>query len=211
MKTDDLIDALSADLPPARQPDRRLVLWMIPAGLVVLITVGLWLGYREDLMAAMRGPVFWAKAAYTIAMSVGGFWLLDRLGRPGASPRAPLILLAAILVLVIGLALYELAVMPMPERMPAVMGDSAQVCAPNIVLLSLLAAPFVFWAARSFAPTRPMLAGAAAGLLTGGLATTLYGLHCPENAAAFVAVWYTIGMAVAVAGGALIGRLAFRW
>ncbi|OYX56146.1 MAG: hypothetical protein B7Y86_10550 [Brevundimonas subvibrioides] len=211
MKTDDLIDALSADLPPARHLDRRLILWMIPAALVVLITVGLWLGYREDLMAAMRGPVFWAKAAYTIAMSVAGFWLLDRLGRPGASPRAPLILLATILVLVVGMALYELAVMPMPERMPAVMGDSAQVCAPNIALLSLLAAPFVFWAARAFAPTRPMLAGAAAGLLTGGLATTLYGLHCPEHAAAFVAVWYTIGMAVAVAGGALIGRLAFRW
>lgn len=211
MKTDDLIDALSVDLPPARHPDRRLMLWMIPAALVVLITVGLWLGYRQDLMAAMRGPVFWAKAAYTIAMSVAGFWLLDRLGRPGASPRGPLILLASILVLVIGMALYELAVMPMPERMPAVMGDSAQVCAPNIALLSLLAAPFVFWAARAFAPTRRMLSGAAAGLLTGGLATTLYGLHCPEHAAAFVAVWYTIGMAIAVAGGALVGRFAFRW
>ena len=99
----------------------------------------------------------------------------------------------------------------MPERMPAVMGDSAQVCAPNIALLSLLAAPFVFWAARAFAPTRPMLSGAAAGLLTGGLATTLYGLHCPEHAAAFVAVWYTIGMAIAVAVGALVGKIAFRW
>ena len=47
--------------------------------------------------------------------------------------------------------------------------------------ISALAAPLVFWAARAFAPTRPMLAGAAAGLLTGGLATTLYGLHCPAD------------------------------
>ena len=211
MKTDDLIQALSADLPPARQLDRWLLLWMIPAGLVVLAVVGLWLGYREDLMAAMRGATFWAKAAYTIAMAVSGFWLLDRLGRPGVSARPPLILLAALLIGVIGLALFELAVMPMPERMPAVMGDSARICAPNIAILSLFAAPFVFGAARAFAPTRPMLAGAAAGLLTGGLATTLYGLHCPEHTAAFVAIWYTMGMAVAVAAGALIGRFAFRW
>lgn len=211
MKTDDLIRALAADLPQAPALDWRLMLWMIPAGLVVLVAVGLWLGFRSDLLAAMQGPVFWAKAAYTMAMAVAGFWLLDRLGRPGASPRAPLILLAAILAGVLGLALYELAVMPTTDRMAAVMGDSARVCAPNIALLSLLAAPFVFGAARAFAPTRPMLAGAAAGLLTGGLATTLYGLHCPEHTAAFVALWYTLGMGIAVAAGALVGRLAFRW
>lgn len=211
MKTDDLIAALSTDLPPARHLDRRLLMWMIPAGVVVLATVGLWLGFRGDLMDAMQGPTYWAKAAYTVAMAVAGFWLLDRLGRPGASARAPLILLAAILASVLGLSLYELATMPMPERMPAVMGDSARICAPNIAILSLIAAPFVFGAARAFAPTRPMLAGAAAGLLTAGLATTLYGLHCPEHSAAFVAVWYTMGMGIAVAAGALIGKLAFRW
>jgi len=211
MKTDDLIQALSADLPPARRLDRRLALAMIPAVIVVLIVIGLWLGYRDDLMAAMRGPVFWAKAAYTTVMAGAGFWLLDRLGRPGASPRGPLILLGAVLTGVVGLALYELYILPMPERMPAVMGDSAHVCAPNIALLSLVAAPFVFWAARAFAPTRPMLAGAAAGLLTGGLATTLYGLHCPEHAAAFVGLWYTLGMAITAAGGAVIGKFAFRW
>ncbi len=211
MKTDDLITALSADLPPASRLDRRLLLWMIPAAVVVLAVVGLWLGFRGDLMAAMRGPTFWAKAAYTIAMAVAGFWLLDRLGRPGASAKGPLILLAAILTGVLGLSLYELASMPMPERMPAVMGDSARVCAPNIAVLSLFAGPFVFWAARAFAPMRPMLAGAAAGLLTAGLATTLYGLHCPEHSAAFVALWYTLGMAIAVSVGALIGRFAFRW
>ncbi|NBW07491.1 MAG: DUF1109 family protein [Caulobacteraceae bacterium] len=211
MKTDDLIQALAADLPPARRLDRRLLLSLIPAAIVVLVTVGLWLGYRDDLMAAMRGPVFWAKAAYTTVMAGAGFWLLDRLGRPGASPRGPLILLAAVLTLAVGLGLYELFTLPMPERMPAMMGDSAHVCAPNIALLSLVAAPFVFWAARAFAPTRPMLAGAAAGLLTGGLATTLYGLHCPEHAAAFVGLWYTMGMAMAVAAGAVIGKFAFRW
>ena len=58
---------------------------------------------------------------------------------------------------------------------------------------------------------RPMLAGAATGLLVGGLAATLYGLHCPEHTAAFVAVWYTLGMAIPTAMGALIGRFVWRW
>jgi len=213
MKTDDLIQALSTDLPPAssRRLDRRLLLCLIPAGALVLVAVGLWLGFRPDLMPAMRGPTFWAKAAYTAALGVGGFWLLARLGRPGADARPPLILLGATFSIVAAMAIQELFAMPMPERMPAVMGDSARVCAPNIFMLSVLAAPLVFWASRALAPTRPMLTGAAAGLLTAGLAATLYGLHCPEHTAAFVAVWYTLGMALAVAAGALIGRFAFRW
>jgi hypothetical protein len=48
-------------------------------------------------------------------------------------------------------------------------------------------------------------------LLTAALATTLYGLHCPEHTASFVMVWYSLGIAVAVAAGAVIGRVLFRW
>lgn len=213
MKTEDLIDALSVDLPPsgARHIERNIALWMIPAGLLVVAGVGLWLGFRSDLASAMIGPVFWAKAAYTSALAVTGFWLLARLGRPGASAVAPLIALVALVLGVAGLATYEMVTMPSPERMPALMGDSARICAPNILVLSTLAAPFVFWGARAFAPTRPALAGAAAGLLTAGLATTLYGLHCPEHTAPFVAVWYSLGIGLAVIGGALVGRAVFRW
>lgn len=213
MKTEDLIAALSADLPPAsgRKLNQKLFLCLITAGLLVLLAVGFWLGFRTDLTPAMRGPVFWAKGAYTAGLAVGGFWLLARLGRPGASARAPLILLGGVFALAVGLALTELLTMPMPERMPAVMGDSARACAPYIFILSLIAAPLVFWAARAYAPTRPALAGAAAGLLTAGVAATLYGLHCPEYTAAFVAVWYSTGIAVSATAGALVGRIVLRW
>lgn len=56
-----------------------------------------------------------------------------------------------------------------------------------------------------------MRAGAAAGLLTGAIAATAYGLHCPEATAAFVATWYTLGMAAAAGLGAVVGRFALRW
>ncbi len=91
MKTEDLIEALSVDLPVAgpRQMERRLLFWLAPAALLVLAGVGLWLGFRSDLASAMIGPTFRAKAAYTAALAATGFWLLARLGRPGASARAP--------------------------------------------------------------------------------------------------------------------------
>lgn len=213
MKTDDLIAALSLDAPaiPPHQIERGLLVWMIPAGLVALCGVMFWLGLRPDLSAAVTGPTFWAKAAYTLALGIAGFWLLARLGRPGSSARQPLILLGAVVILVVALAVIELTAMPADDRISAMMGRSWRVCPRNILVLAAAVAPFVFFAARRFAPTRPMFAGAAAGLLTAGLAATFYGLHCPEHTAAFVAIWYTLGMALSAAIGAVVGRFAFRW
>ena len=61
------------------------------------------------------------------------------------------------------------------------------------------------------APTRPALAGAAAGLLSGALGAVAYALHCPESGLAFVAVWYVLGLAMVGAVGALLGSRLFRW
>jgi hypothetical protein len=213
MKTDDLIQALATDLPAARprQVERRLLLGLCAGGLLVLLGVGFWLGFRQDLGVAMMGPTFWIKATYTGALGVIGFWLLDRLGRPGASIRPPLTALALVLAAATAFATWEFVSMPETARGSALLGESARECAPLILILSLIAAPFVFGAARGFAPMRPGAAGAAAGLLTAGLATTLYGLHCPEHAASFVMAWYSLGIAMAVVVGALVGRVLFRW
>ena len=64
---------------------------------------------------------------------------------------------------------------------------------------------------RRFAPTRPTAAGLAVGLAGGGLGATVYGLHCQESTAAFLATWYVLGMAAVGAIGALLGRRLLRW
>lgn len=213
MKTDDLISALAADLPArgAGHLRRGLLAAVLAGALAALAGVALWLGFRPDLAQAVTGPVFWSKAAYTLAVAVGALWLADRSGRPGGDMRAPLILLGAVLTAAAGLAGAELLTTPAGERMVALMGRSARACPLNITLLAGLGAPFVVLAMRPFAPERPGLTGAAAGLAASAVAASLYGLHCPERTAAFVAVWYTLGMAIPAAAGALTGRLIWRW
>ncbi len=61
------------------------------------------------------------------------------------------------------------------------------------------------------APTRPALAGAAAGLAAGALGAFIYAFHCDESAAAFVALWYTFGIVSVGAIGAVAGRVLLRW
>ncbi len=51
----------------------------------------------------------------------------------------------------------------------------------------------------------------AAGLLAGGVGASVYALWCRESTAAFVAVWYTLGIVACGGIGALLGPLVLRW
>jgi hypothetical protein len=50
-----------------------------------------------------------------------------------------------------------------------------------------------------------------AGLLSAGLAATLYASHCTDDSPLFVATWYTLGAALVTAIGALVGSRVLRF
>jgi hypothetical protein len=64
---------------------------------------------------------------------------------------------------------------------------------------------------RHGAPSRPAVAGAVAGLLSAGLAATLYASHCTDDSPLFVAAWYTIATALVTAIGALAGAKLLKY
>lgn len=212
-KTEDLIDALVAELRPCSAVglDCRLAMAAGGAGLAALAGCIAWLRVRPDLAEVVTGAIFWNKAAYTMTLAVCGFWLLTRLGRPGMSVRKPVILLVAVLSIAIAAAIVELTVAAPQDRVDLLFGSSAGVCPGYILVLAGLAAPFMIWGARQFAPTRSGAAGGAVGLIAGSIAATAYGLHCPERAAAFVVVWYSLGIALAALLGWFSGPRLLRW
>lgn len=211
MKTDDLIDALAAGLEPAR-PARPNAGLLAAAALAAVAAVALLLGLRPDLGDALQAPTPWLKGVYTAALAASAIWLATRLGRPGVDTRPAVFALFAV-VAIAGLWGGVETVMTPPEaRMAGWLGGTWTVCGRNIVLVSAFAAPLVFLSARKLAPTRPTAAGLALGVAAGGIAATAYGLlHCGEATAAFVATWYTLGVAAAGVVGAVVGRYALRW
>ncbi|MCC8951144.1 DUF1109 family protein, partial [Bradyrhizobium sp. Arg62] len=58
---------------------------------------------------------------------------------------------------------------------------------------------------------RPAVAGAIAGLLSAGLAATVYASHCTDDSPLFVATWYTLATAIVASVGALMGNRALRY
>ena len=67
------------------------------------------------------------------------------------------------------------------------------------------------WAVRGLAPTRLALTGLMIGLAAGGAGAAAYALHCDEMSAAFLVVWYTLGVAGAGALGWIAGPRILRW
>jgi hypothetical protein len=210
MKTDALIDRLSADMGPVPGGAvvRALLTGLGAGGLVSLVLMVAWLGIRPDLGAAMQTTAYWMKFFYTLALAGFGFWTVERLSRPGTQAGlqglfdlVPVLLLAAV-------AYLQWSAAPAQEHHLLMMGHSHTVCPWRIVILSLPVFASVFWSLQKLGPTRPILAGAAAGLLAGAF---IYAFHCDESAAPFVVLWYTTGIALVGLAGGLLGRFLLRW
>jgi hypothetical protein len=213
MKTDDLIKSLSKNVPTVRRGavGRRIGAGILAGALVTIVLVVAGLGIRPDLGLAMRGYSFWMKWIYTASLGVGALVMVARLARPDAVRLRWLWVIAVPVVLLAMIGGTEMAHVPPGDWLAMWLGQSWKVC-PWIVLA--LSAPIfvgLLWSFRRLAPTRLRAAGAAAGLASGAWAATLYCLHCPEVSAIFVLTWYTLGIALAAAAGAVLGPRLLRW
>lgn len=213
MRTDDLIDALAERLEPASPGAalRRMAGWIAGGTAASAAVMLVWLGVRPDIIAACLTMMFWVKFAYTLGLGLLALWAAERLGRPGLSARRPALLGLAVVALALLIAAVELLLAPMPARRPMLMGHSALICPWLILALAIPLFVAAILALRGFAPTRPALAGAAAGLAAGGLAAFVYAFSCDESAMPFIAIFYTLPVLASGVAGALVGRFALRW
>jgi hypothetical protein len=211
MRTDDLIDTLSASAGPVRPAPIGRLVWPVLAGAAVSLAVLLvWLGLRP-MAEAVHSMSFWMKAGYSAALALAGGVAVWGLARPaGSAGRGPLIAAAALFV-ILCLAAARLIPASPAQATKLWLGDTWNLCPLRILVLSAPILIAALLGLRRLAPTRPRAAGAAAGLLAGGLGATLYGLYCQETAAPFVAAWYTFGIAACAVIGALLGPRLLRW
>lgn len=213
MKTSDFIGMLAAGAPAVdhgavRQRYVAALGWGA-FGTLLLMTV--WLGVRRDIAAAALLPMFWVKLAFPAALLAGALLAALRLARPGVRlGRAPLVMAVPVLTMWL-LAAAVLLGATAESRSYLVFGMSWTVCPFYIAVLSMPAFTAALWAMKGLAPTRPVLAGAASGLLAGAMGALAYALYCPEMAAPFLGLWYLAGMLIPALVGAVLGPWLLRW
>jgi hypothetical protein len=212
MDTDRLIQTLAADNDTRARPvgvvlASALLVALPVSGAMLLATLGI----RPDIMTAMHNPFFDLKFVVTLALALPAIAISLHLSRPEASLRG----WAWLLLLPVGiLALAISGEMMQPQRLPMMtrlIGSNSRVCMIAIPAFSLPLLAAALFGLRHGAPARPAVAGAVAGLLSAGLAATLYAAHCSDDSPLFVATWYSLATAMVAAIGALAGAKLLRF
>ena len=212
MDTDQLIRTLAADNARRAQPVGVVVaLTLLATAPLSIAMFFIMLGVRPDVMTAMHNPFFDLKFVVTLALAISAMIVSLHLSRPEALLRGwALLLLIPAGILAAGIG----SEMMLPQRLPMMtrlVGHNSRVCMTAIPLMSmpLLAGSLI--GLRHGAPSRPAVAGAIAGMMSAGLAATLYASHCTDDSPLFVVTWYSIATAAVAAIGALAGSRVLRY
>lgn len=213
MRTDELATMLAAGagavkpLAVARRYARAIGGGALGAALLMAAL----LGVRPDLAAAVLLPMFWVKVAFVACLAAASLAGAMRLSRPGMRLAWVPGALAAPVLAIWVFAAFVLMRADAGQRSQLFFGETWNSCPFLIAMLSAPVFVAVLWAMKGLAPTRLILAGAAAGLLSGAIGALVYCLHCPELEAPFVGFWYLLGILIPTAVGSLIGPHLLRW
>ena len=212
METDQLIRTLAADNEHRTAPvGLVLALALLAAAPISILIFFAGLGVRPDVMSAMRNPFFDLKFVVTLALAIPAIAIGLHLSRPEATVHGWAWLLLIPLVLLLGGIATEMMLSQRLPMMTRLVGSNSRVCLTAVPLMSLPLLAAALIGLRHGAPTRPALSGAIAGLLSAGLAATLYAAHCTDDSPLFVATWYGLATALVTAVGALAGSKLLRF
>ena len=212
MDTDQLIRTLAADnAHRAPRVGALLTTGLLVAAPFSILIFATFLGVRPDLMTAMHNPFFDTKFAVTLSLAIPAIIISLHLSRPEALMRGwgwLLLLPVGLLAVAIGSEAMMAPAMPMTMRL---VGKNSRWCMLAIPAMSLPLLAGALFGLRHGAPSRPAQAGALAGLLSAGLAATLYASHCTDDSPLFVATWYTIATAIVTAISAAVGSRVLKY
>jgi hypothetical protein len=171
---------------------------------------GLTLTPRADLTAVIGTPRVAFKFVATLTLiGVAGVFAF-RAMRPEGEPNLRAIVAPVLALLALAITVELIASSP-AAWLPLLIGTNALACLALVPLLSLPPLGAILTALRYGAPTHPQLAGAAAGLLAGGIGATLYATHCVDDSPLFVAAWYGLSITIVAAIGAALGSRTLQW
>jgi hypothetical protein len=209
--TDGLIQGLARQAGTSRRSGPRafkltlIVATLASLGLSVAMVL-LLVGTRPDFAVAVHSAPFAYKVAGMLALGLGGLFLASRAALPGSGRLTALALVPALALLAFRAATDRSGL--------SFMGNSdisLYECVMIILVVSLPPLVVLLCVMRAGAPTRPALAGAIVGKLSGALGAGAYALACKNDAGLFVALWYPLAILAMAALGAAIGRRALAW
>lgn len=181
----------------------RLLEVAAAGALAAVLLVLFWLKPRPDFWVAIGHPFFWIKGLYTVTLAAIALGGATAAARPGASPWPALATGGAVVVVMAAAAAFEAPGLDAAMLAHIFDPGGAFDC---VFYVAVLSAPMLLAAGvglRGVELERPGLTGLFVGLFCGATAASIYGVHCLDSTFLFVALWYTLGVALCGAAGAV--------
>jgi len=212
MKTGDFINALVEDQGAKESPfGPKLGAQMAAALAVSLVIFFVFLGIRADFKSAITDPHVVFKFVFAASLGSSLLPLVVYALRPEFH-LVPFLRWLALPILVLGGGVaFQLLTSPSEHWLSGMVGRFPVACLVNIPVLSIGPLVVLLMLLRSGAPTEPVLSGALAGAVSAGIAAFIYALHCPDDSALFVALWYSLAIGLVTVVGGMLGRYWLRW
>jgi hypothetical protein len=212
MRHDDFIHALVED--HGTKPDaNRFSLGIVAASGMAfsLLVFFAFLGIRADFANAMYDPHVVFKFIFAASLAGSLVPLVKASLRPEAKAALLLPYLSIPAFVLAGGIAFQLSTSPADFWLSGMIGRYPGSCLKSIPVLAIGPLVVLMVVLHGGATTRPVLSGAVAGGVAGGIAAFIYALHCPDDSALFVALWYSLAIGITSLAGALAGARYLRW
>jgi hypothetical protein len=213
MKTDDLVEVLSARIDPVdfRAVGRRIALAVAAGSVLAVAVILIGFGPRTGLSTVSAWIFLLLKITFAGAIAGAAFVYLTKLSRPGGALNHGMLVVVLPFLVIMALALVSLGSAPASHWDRMIAGDEWLECLVSIPTIAIVPFALTMWAVRQAAPTDLRRAGAFAGLVAGGISAVAYALHCTDDSLPFVALWYGGTIVVCTLAGAALGPRLLRW
>jgi len=188
----------------------RLMEVAAAGALAAVLLVLFWLKPRPDFWVAIGHPFFWIKGLYTATLAAIALGGAVAAARPGASLWPALGMGGAVVVVMTLAAAFEAPGLDAALIAHIFDPGGAFNCVFYVAVLSVPMLLVAGVGLRGVELERPGLTGLFVGLFCGGVAATIYGVHCQDSTVLFVALWYSLGVALCGAAGAVGLKLISR-
>ena len=213
MRTDQLIELLTADLKPVDRGriSRALIMALAIGATAAFSAMFLFLKPRHEMFDSRNLIFLLAKLLFTLGVVASAAMFLPRFARPGTDGRSILPFVALPFVAIIALAAAALASSHWSTWGNMIVGKNWLTCFFSIPLFATVPFAAVVWALRIGAPTDRTRAGATAGLVAGGLSAAACALPCADDSFPSIALWYGLMIGICTSFGARLGPRLLRW
>jgi len=208
-QTDQLIELLSQQTPPAIPKPRPLLLffaWLVGAFAYVALLLSF--GTRPDLMLQLSQPLFASEVGVLIAMIVVSGLTAVFLASPDLYQKRWVMLLPlAALALFVMVLVAEYQSMPAPTPLPS----TTMECSLCILLYALVPAAWLMVLVRRQATTHPRITGCLIVMAVTSIGALAVRLHEQTDSIPHLLTWHYVPMALASIAGMALGKVFFKW